>query len=164
MRLKIFIIILIGILFVGLIFFGVLAMLAGIPAVLQSDINLLNQEIERLNKLDFIKYNPSLEEVKEIIALDKTEQIPYTDDFTCIDFSHSLISVFRQKGIYSCIAYLEMGELAHAVVALNSTEGLIFIEPQTDQIIKKLSVGDNYCEKVDWYCYWELTGIKHCFQ
>ena len=125
--------------------------------------NLSQEEVEKLNRMDLIEFTPSLQEVRKILEEDKINEIPYTDDFTCIDFSFGLIQNFFKKKVYACAVYMIFGETAHAIVAVNTTEGIIYIEPQTDDIIFNLKEGDDYCKKINWDCNWKIIELKSCF-
>lgn len=110
--------------------------------------------------------NPSYSEVIQFVVEDRTDVMSYIKEmFTCSDFTNMFIKNFREKGYFSCYTEIVFEEGAHAVVAVNTTDkGLMYVEPQTDQIITSLEAGDNYCSKVDWSCNWEVKYIKHCFK
>ena len=123
---------------------------------------------ELLNIFDMserIIFTPTLKKVKDLLKKDKTDEMEYlTGDFNCVDFSYTLIGAFKHENIYSCTTSIYFEDGAHEIVALKTIEnGLIYIEPQNDLIIYELKAGDDYCEKVDWDCEWEITKIKTCF-
>jgi uncharacterized protein YoxC len=109
--------------------------------------------------------NPPYSELVQFIVEDRTDAMAYTNNsFVCTDFANMFIANFKKKGYYSCFTELVFEEGAHAIVAVNTTDrGLMYVEPQSDGIIMSLKVGENYCSKVDWDCYWEIKYIKSCF-
>jgi uncharacterized protein YoxC len=109
--------------------------------------------------------DPPYSELVQFIVEDRTDAMTYINNsFVCTDFANMFIANFKKKGYYSCLTELVFEDGAHAIVAVNTTDrGLLYVEPQSDGIITSLKVGDNYCSKVDWNCYWEIKYIKSCF-
>ena len=132
--------------------------------VLEID-SLKTMQKEKIDGMSAIDYLPTLSEVKEVIKNNKIENKEYDDEaFNCVEFSHNLIKAFQEAKIYACITELWFEEGAHANVVVNTSDkGIIYIEPQDDKIIYNLEIGDDYCDKIDWNCEWELTHIKHCY-
>jgi len=110
-----------------------------------------NQEIS--NKINFLrnstkyqKYNPTYEQAIEFIRNDSTNNNSYLyDKYNCVYFSKDVNNNAEKQNI-SC-AYLRLnlkGNEPHALVAFNTTDkGIIFIEPQTDEIVN-LQIGKDY--------------------
>ena len=124
-----------------------------------------------------LESNPTYEQIKEILAedrLDEQEDIFDEKEFNCVEYSYYVVQLLRKNNIYSCITELNFIEShAHANVAVNTSDyGVVYIEPQDDEMIIGLSVGQNYCEQVKWdvkyniICpdSWEITHIKDCFK
>lgn len=111
--------------------------------------------------------NPSYSELVQFIVEDHTDSKPYIEEnnrFVCTDFADTFINNFREDGYFSCLTVLSFNDGSHAIVSVNTTDrGLIYVEPQTDSIIYNLNVGENYCSRVDWNCYWKIKNIKSCF-
>ena len=111
--------------------------------------------------------NPTYSDLLHFVSEDHTESKTYieeNDRFVCSDFANTFISNFYRKGYYSCMALLYFEDGCHSIVAVNTTdEGIVYVEPQNDKIIKYLHVGDDYCSRVNWNCDWIIRNIKTCF-
>jgi len=131
---------------------------------LASSIEELKSSVEVLRRQKGL-VNPSYYELVKFVAEDLTDSLLYTEYFTCVDFSNTFVKNFRERGYYSCVAYVEFEEGAHDLVAVNTTDlGLLYVEPQSDVIILSLKVGDNYCAKVGWDCDYYIKKLSSCFQ
>jgi hypothetical protein len=89
--------------------------------------------------------NPTYVEVIIFLEEDKTDALPYIEDkFVCHHYAKTFKNHAFEKG-YFCFyvnVYLEGG--LHTIVAFNTTDrGMVFIEPQSDDIIE-LKVGEHY--------------------
>jgi hypothetical protein len=83
---------------------------------------------------------PTVEELKQWLATDKTDELEYTEpNFICGDFATMLsqhakmnnwdmgvVAVFGRK--------TDTKDFAHAINAIVCKEGLVYIEPQTDEV------------------------------
>lgn len=130
------------------------------------DYNLEMKELqEKISNSRLINFNPTLQEVKKILREDDTERKKYIDDtFNCVDFSNRLIQEFLKRGIFACKVTLYFDDGAHAIVSVDTSDyGIIYIEPQDDEIINVLSIGEDYCDIVNWNCEWKIEQIKSCF-
>lgn len=115
--------------------------------------------------------NPPYSELVQFIVEDRTDSESYIEEnnrFVCTDFTNMFIRNFAKKGYFSCLTVISFSsegkDMAHALVAVNTTDrGLVYVEPQHDGIIMNLKIGENYCSKFDWNCYWEIKNIKSCF-
>jgi len=125
------------------------------------------QELERiLYKSNKISLQPSYKIVKQFMMKDDTDKLTWSDDFDCSEFSRRFIANFRKQGYFACVTELDFNDSAHDIVAINTSDkGIIFVEPQSDEIItqEELQVGVNYCDLVNWYCDWRITKISNCF-
>lgn len=131
---------------------------------LETIINELNKTNIQLTEKDGGFKEITLEEILNFLTNDDTDKFNYSENFTCVDFSNMLISKLRRKGVFSCIVYLEFDKGAHAIVSVNTTDkGVIYIEPQTDQIIYQLKLGEDYCKITNMGCNWIIKYIKSCF-
>jgi hypothetical protein len=108
---------------------------------------------------------PTLQILKDFIKEDDTDKMKYIEGkFECADFSYRFMMNFLRKGYFSCVSYIAFKDLAHAIVAVNTTDyGIVYVEPQKDIIIYDLKVGDDYCEKVDWNCHLPIERIIDCY-
>ena len=126
----------------------------------------LNKTINEYSNMDIIEYTPESSEVEKIVnELNLSNKEFIEEDFNCVEFSHSLIKELRKNNIYSCITEIYFyGGNAHANVAVNTSDkGLIYIEPQENLLIYDLKIGDDYCDKVNWYCDWNISHLKTCY-
>lgn len=114
-----------------------------------------------------IKKETTLDRVKSILEetdIDENEYIE--DDYNCVDFTYDLVGEFTDRGIYACDTSIYFDTGAHANVAVKTEEhGVVFIEPQNDEILMDMEEGEDYCKKAGWNCWqWNMTEIKHCFE
>jgi hypothetical protein len=116
-----------------------------------------------------INYAPTFEEIKKVLDNYQDRTKYHYDDYNCVDYSQNLIKEFKDNKIYSCLTTLYFeGDDGHALVSVDTSDkGIIYIEPQDEVFIYSLEVGDNYCDKVDWYCTdkseWKIKHLKNCF-
>ena len=68
------------------------------------------------------------------------------NSFVCSNFANLFVQKFRQEGYFSCVTEIVFdNDMAHMLVAVNTTDkGVVFVEPQTGQIIYNLSIGEDY--------------------
>jgi hypothetical protein len=89
--------------------------------------------------------DPTYSEVVEFIEKDKTDEIPYNqDDFACHHYAKTVKNNAFEIGLrcYYVYIYLEGGH--HTIVGFDTTDqGMIFIEPQTDEFLE-LVIGEHY--------------------
>jgi len=114
--------------------------------------------------------NPSYWELWNFLARDDTNELEWSEDFDCTEFSNRLIRNLARKGFFACTVEIDLRneeeDFGHILVAVNTTDvGLVYVEPQDDTIIpsEKMKIGANYCSLVDWACYYEITKISSCF-
>jgi len=133
-------------------------------AELRAKIYLMENDIKIL-KVGFKSglKNPTLKVLKDFIRKDDTDKYEYIKGkFTCINFTNEFIKNFAKEGYYSCVAiiFIHNKTSSHALVAVNTKDvGLVYVEPQSDDILYDLKVGDDYCEKVGWNCSWKIERI-----
>lgn len=112
----------------------------------------------------YLEFNPSINEIRQVLKENKIDKVVYSDDFNCVEFSFGLVKALRDEGIYSCVTWVIFEEGSHALVAVNTSYyGVIYIEPQTDKIVYSLKESDDYCDAVGWNCDWKIQKIKSCF-
>jgi hypothetical protein len=83
---------------------------------------------------------PSVAELTQWLAADKTDEIEFEEpDFICGDFA-AMLSLHAKMnnwdmGIVTLYGRTEGGEeFAHAINAIICEEGLVYVEPQTDDV------------------------------
>lgn len=79
----------------------------------------------------------SQSDVLEFISTDKTNEIPYSIEFDCVQYSETLITNSQNHGFDAVpvmVGWDRDGKLAlHEFVAFNTTDGIIWVEPQNDR-------------------------------
>jgi len=109
---------------------------------------------EDIKKHSFNLTNPTYSEMIQFLSEDRTDRIRYDpDNFVCHDYAATVKRNAFNKGYYCYYVIINPEPKSsipifpifnHAIVAFNTTDrGLIFIEPQHDDIVK-LIVGKSY--------------------
>ena len=102
------------------------------------------QGTEDLIQTGYYSMDPTYNETIAFIESDDTDQNEYTPDYVCYDFTADLTSNAAQLGYRCGFVYIEFSTSAHTIVCFNTTDaGLIFIEPQNDEIVD-IAVGQPY--------------------
>lgn len=89
--------------------------------------------------------DPSLQEAREFVAIDQTNLLSYTyGSFTCHNFAMTFKGNAAEAGYKCGYVLLFFHNKTHALNCFNTTDqGLIFIEPQTDNTVQ-IAVGQPY--------------------
>jgi hypothetical protein len=88
----------------------------------------------------FLEEIPSTYELQQWLAIDETDEIPYDDpNFLCGDFAVMLSLHAKLKhwdmGVVGVYGYTKSSEsFAHAFNGIICDEGLVYVEPQTDEV------------------------------
>lgn len=128
-----------------------------------------NDSKQIISNASFINLNPTLKQVKDFLSLDLTDRHMYKDDFECVDFSDFLVKNMLKNHLYGCAADLWFSNgKGHSIVVVNTSDkGLVWIEPQTDEIILNLTPGQDYCTRINLYCDkfedWHIERIISCY-
>ncbi|KXA89561.1 hypothetical protein AKJ57_05165 [candidate division MSBL1 archaeon SCGC-AAA259A05] len=133
----------------------------------------LKENYERIeNELTLLRegnryelHDPTYIELVDFLENDTTDENLYNENtYVCFDFSKDLIANATDKGSmagYARIAYWENHQsytiaennrnyYAHAIVAFKTVdEGLVYVEPQNDVVMKDLTVGDSYWNEIE---------------
>lgn len=85
------------------------------------------------------KVTPSISELEQWLAEDKTDDLNYTlPDFVCGDYAVMLHMHAKMKhwdmGVVAVLGSFNGSEFNHAFNAINCQEGLVYVEPQNDQV------------------------------
>lgn len=94
--------------------------------------------------------DPSYKEVLSFIQKDKTDRLKYSDDFVCLNFAINLKTNSFNEGFRCLIVLLSFSDanIGHAIVVFNTTDkGLIYVEPQSDNIVT-VNIGQKYWGEV----------------
>jgi len=80
--------------------------------------------------------DPTYAEAVAFIGSDITDQHEYSDDYVCYDFTSDFNANAEAQGYLCGFVYMTFVDGAHAIACFNTVdEGLIYIEPQTDEIV-----------------------------
>ena len=94
--------------------------------------------------------NPTYKELLDFLRRDKTDLKPYIEfEYMCVDFSAEVNNNAELEGIRAALVIIDYPQPpGHAIVAFETVDkGLIFIEPQTDEIAKPV-IGESYWQSV----------------
>jgi len=126
----------------------------------------LNKQKENLNSQKGL-VNPTYEELWDFILEDNTNNLEWSEDFDCTEFSNNFIKNFVKEGFFACTTEITFeDDTGHIIVAVKTDRGLYFVEPQTDYLIRnnELRVGRDYCDIVNWDCDWKIKKVSSCFE
>jgi len=89
--------------------------------------------------------NPTYKEMKEFLAGDETDSNPYVvGEYVSFDFAVELNNNAEANGIRAAYVAIFAKEWGHGMVAFETIDrGLIFIEPQSDRMVR-LATGEPY--------------------
>ena len=88
--------------------------------------------------------DPTYREVISFIRMDETDKNKYSENYTCINFAADVKNNAFKAGYRCGLVYIRFPETAHTIVVFNTVDkGMIFIEPQFDDIVI-LEVGESY--------------------
>lgn len=104
--------------------------------------------------------NPSYEEALRFVYSDQTNRNQYNQTYNCARFAGDFVDNAARAG-YRC-GYVTIGFLdaSHAVVCFDTSDnGLVFIEPQNDQVIT-IETGTPYLNRIVFSVsiYWADTS------
>jgi hypothetical protein len=85
---------------------------------------------------DYNLRDPTYKEAVQFIRSDQTDKNQYNQSYTCVNFANDFRDNALNEGYRCGYVAIEFGETNHAIVCFNTSDnGLIFIEPQTDEIV-----------------------------
>jgi hypothetical protein len=93
-------------------------------------------------------YDPTYSEVAQFMENDNTNTLPYdARDFNCLHFSRTFITNAKQLSMRCALIIINFEEtnVSHAIVGFNTTDqGMVYIEPQSDEWVEDLELGNDY--------------------
>jgi len=99
-------------------------------------------------KKDYNIRDPTYKEAVQFIRSDQTNKNQYNQSYTCINFANDFRNNALNEGYRCGYVAIEFGETSHAIVCFNTSDNsLIFIEPQTDEIVT-LTTEQPYLDKM----------------
>ncbi len=88
--------------------------------------------------------DPTYQEAWAFVQLDQTDKNEYNDTYVCRHFACDFNNNALEAGYRVAFVLIAFPESSHAIVGFNTTDrGMIFIEPQTDEVMK-VEVGRSY--------------------
>lgn len=115
----------------------------------QEQLNTIQEQLSLLqNGTSYSLHDPTYPEAKRFVALDCTDSYEYKKViFECDEFAEMFNNNAESIGIRCGYVVIEFDEYAHALNAFNTLdEGIIYIEPQSDEELVHLNIGDSYWE------------------
>lgn len=114
---------------------------------------------------------PTYAEVIEFLEEDKTDERLWMKEFDCTQFSYTVIRNAIGKGIYGCVAELNLevphnGYGGHDIVVFHTIDqGIVYFEPQTDKrVLMYPGVSySEYLEHLGDYKMW-VDEYDSCFE
>lgn len=106
--------------------------------------------------------DPTYLEALNFILQDQTDKNEYnSENYTCLNFAADIKNNAFKAGYRCGFVYIRFPEAAHAIVCFNTTDyGLIFIEPQTDEIVK-LEIGKPYWDRTRYMITYNDTVVSY---
>jgi len=102
--------------------------------------------------IDVEKYcnlrDPTYTGALQFIRSDETDRNQYNQSYKCTNFASDFMNNAFGAGYRCGYVTIEFSESGHAIVCFNTSDnGLIFIEPQTDEIVA-LATGKPYSDRM----------------
>lgn len=102
--------------------------------------------------IDAEKYSnlrdPTYTEALQFMRSDETDRNQYNQSYTCENFATDFMNNAFRAGYRCGYVIIEFPDINHAIVCFNTSDnGLIFIEPQNDQIVA-LTTGKSYLDRM----------------
>ena len=92
--------------------------------------------------------DPTYREALQFIRSDETNRNQYNQSYTCTNFANDFMNNAFRAGYRCGYVTIEFPEFSHAIVCFNTSDnGLVFIEPQNDEIVA-LATGKPYLGRV----------------
>ena len=71
--------------------------------------------------------NPTYTDVVNFLKSDKTDEIPYTDEFSCMEFAATVHNNAEEKGLRCAVAIVEFEDIRHACNVFKTVDrGVVF--------------------------------------
>jgi len=95
---------------------------------------------------------PTMHELEDFLNISEVNLKEINDTYKCADYSNDLLKELYNEGIqasFVTIYYTDGRGLAHALVAVNTTKGVYYVEPQDDVIKTRMDL------------LWEYSNMKY---
>lgn len=105
--------------------------------------------------------DPTYAEALAFITSDKTNEKSYDESYLCWNFVADFKNNAFEAGYRAGNVFIEFPDSAHAITCFNTTDkGLIFVEPQDDQIVT-VSVGRLYWDRTMYEVDYDDTVVRY---
>jgi hypothetical protein len=106
--------------------------------------------------------DPTYKEVMAFIHLDKTDSNEYIEEkYVCTNFAADVKNNAFKNGYRCGYVSVRLAESGHAIVCFNTTDrGLIFIEPQSDEVVT-LRIGKPYWDRSRYSVDYNDTVVNY---
>jgi len=112
-----------------------------------------------------IATNTSIEKVNVFLETDGTDGLRYSESFNCVNFSRTMVRNALDSGIIACVVKVSFPDAAHDLVAFDTENGTVYVEPQFDKIMNP-RIGEPYWDR-DYFDIPEhndtIESISSCF-
>ncbi len=99
-------------------------------------------------KRDHSIRDPTYQEALQFLFSDQTDKNQHNESYTCVNFADAFRNNALDEGYRCGYVTIEFPETSHVIVCFNTSDnGLIFIEPQNDEIVT-LTTGQPYLGRI----------------
>lgn len=111
----------------------------------------------------YTERDPTYQEMISFIASDKTDLNQYVEgSYVCWNFAADLINNAFNAGYRCGFVYMEFVDSAHAIVCFDTIDnGLLFVEPQDDNIVSSLVIGQHYWDRSIYQVNYDDTILDY---
>lgn len=104
--------------------------------------------------------DPAYDEAIDFIRFDRTDANEWSENYTCLNFAAEFKNNAFEHGYRCGFVEIEFREGGHAIVCFNTLDkGLIFVEPQHDDIIT-LKIGEPLFDRTEYVIDFDDTVIR----
>jgi hypothetical protein len=95
-----------------------------------------------------VLHNPTLAEVKDFLAQDTTDKVPYNElTYVCTHYARDVINNAVKKGIRTAYVEVRHTGMSHSLIAFETSDkGIMYFDPQYDNEVRPV-LGKRY-----WQC------------
>ncbi len=130
----------------------------------ESNISSLESRLERMNGY----YIPTREELELVVDKTNVSEYSYREkEFTCMDFSTEMVQQLHEHNINSCVTSVVFNNYSgsHHFVSVKTTDGIVYLEPQTGKFVKDFSLGSDFCDIMGLSdCTREVEKYSNCYE
>ncbi len=92
-----------------------------------------------------VLHNPTLAEVKDFLAKDTTDKVPYNElTYVCTHYARDVINNAVKKGMRTAYVEIRHTGMSHSLIAFETTDkGIMYFDPQYDNEVRPV-LGKRY--------------------